>query len=56
VERLTNGFHVIVTALIGTVIPAAITAITSFWNRDAARAQLEAERLRREKAGEYDDG
>jgi hypothetical protein len=47
VERLTNGLHVLVTALVGTIIPGAITAVTSWWNRDTARAQLEAERLRK---------
>lgn len=46
-ERLTNGLHVLVTALVGTIIPGAITAVTSWWNRDTARAQLEAERLRK---------
>lgn len=45
-ERLSKLLDALITVGLGALAPALITAITSWWNRDAARAQLEAERLR----------
>jgi hypothetical protein len=48
-ERLSNGVNLLVTAVIGSIIPAVITAVTAWWNRDTARHQHETERLRAQR-------
>ena len=40
---------VVFTVLIGALPPAIVTALTSWWNRDTARTQLERERLRQQQ-------
>jgi len=47
-DRLTRALEIIGTVSLGALPPALVTAITSWWNRDTARAQLERERLRRQ--------
>jgi hypothetical protein len=48
-ERLAKVLEAVVTVSLGALAPALVQAVTSWWNRDAARAQLEAERLRQHK-------
>jgi hypothetical protein len=49
VERLTRAVEALATASLGAIVPAIITAVTSWWNRDTAGRQLEAERLRQQR-------
>lgn len=53
-ERLAKLLEAFGALALGTFAPAFVQAVTSWWNRDAAKAahetakaQLEAERLRR---------
>ncbi len=49
VDRLNKLLEALATIGLGALAPAIVQAVTSWWNRDAARAQLEAERLRQAK-------
>jgi hypothetical protein len=45
-ERLAKLAEALVTVSLGVLAPAVVQAVTSWWNRDTAQKQLEAERLR----------